>query len=86
MDVFAKAEESATSYHYYFNFSGSTADRSAIKKSMEGLESIHFLENTEDPFTAQNFPDAESVLQKYLQNKEKPKKTFAIKLGVKGKK
>jgi hypothetical protein len=83
VNIFAKAKESATSYHYYFNFCGQDI-RTKVKKSMEGIESVHFLENTPDPFTTQDFPDVETILKKYLPNKEKPKKKFAITLGRKG--
>lgn len=63
--IFILAEEAAKYYHYLFNFTPKE-NYQDIREGMEGIESVHFLGYTENPFANSAFPEAETILRNYL--------------------
>lgn len=80
----AVPEETLKMYHFCFNFTKQNL-RSDVEKGMEELGQIHFLEILEDPFSAYDFADAESILQEYMPVKMEEPKKRRFWLGKKGK-
>lgn len=63
--VFGLGDAAAKYYHYLFNFTEKVNQKDIIQ-GMTGIESVHFLEYTENPFNNYNFCDAEKILKDYL--------------------
>jgi len=73
--IFVLANEAAPYYHYLFNFTPAENFKD-IKEGMTGIESVHFLEYSENPFKSSNFADVDNILKNYLpiQQDINPKK------------
>lgn len=66
-------EETLKLYHFCFNFTEKHLQND-VKKGMALLSQIHFLSILENPFTADEFADAEEILKEYMPVKQTEKK------------
>lgn len=76
-------EEELKEYHYYFNFVAEDL-RDEIKSGMGILDSVHFLNYTEDPFNSYEIPDIETVICRYNEpdkNTDKKRRKGFLKKG-----
>lgn len=75
-DIFANfSTDSLKKFHYLFNFTPKNMERFIIDNMAEIYENnVHFMPYSDDPLTSREFPDIDSIFERFLPERPEKKK------------